>query len=121
MAKPISHRTVRKAGAVRGVVPDRSMTKRQAMDDLPPVVYAARLRDGMIKIGWSAHLYRRLERLGGGTQLLGFQYGTYEDEQAIHKTLTEHRSRGREYYHPSLEVMAVVNQMRTGLGLDAVA
>lgn len=121
MAKPISsNKTGRSSGAVRGIVSDRTTSRRQAMDELPPVVYAARLRDGTIKIGWSAHLYRRLERLGGGTQLLGFKYGTLTDESAIHATLRDSRARGREYYRPTIQVIAVVNEMRQSNGLSPI-
>lgn len=107
--------------AVRGRSEATRTGKRRAMEELPPVVYAARLKDGCIKIGWSASLYRRLERLGGGTEILAFRPGTRDDEAAIHASLIAHRARGHEYYHETPDVMAIVNDMRRDLGLPLLA
>lgn len=86
-----------------------------------PVVYAARLADGTIKIGCSASVWDRRRSLGIGAELIGFVFGTIDDEQAIHESLAAHRSRGREYYHPAPAVMAVVNEMRDRFGLPHIA
>lgn len=75
------------------------------------VVYAIRVKDGTIKIGCSSQIWRRRAVLSG--ELLGFTFGDFEDEKAIHATLVAHRRRGREYYHPADDVMAVVNDMRS--------
>lgn len=45
--------------------------------------------------------------------------GTLADEQAIHQRLVDHLHHGREYYRPPPEVMAEVNALRAGLGLEA--
>jgi hypothetical protein len=96
-------------------------SRRQALDDLPPVVYAALLRDGRIKIGYSAHLADRLERLGAGTRLLGYRPGGLDSETAIHRHLARYAVPGRrEYYRPAREVLRVVNAMREDLGLPPV-
>ena len=73
------------------------------------VVYAMRLPDGVIKIGCCKDLANRSSMLHG--QILGFRFGDFEDEKAIHATLVKHRARGREYYRPTPEVMAVVNEL----------
>ena len=52
-------------------------------------------------------------------ELLGFTFGTRDDEAAVHRLLVAHLARGREYFHPADEVMAVVNSWRTDLGLAA--
>ena len=46
-------------------------------------------------------------------------FGTRDDEAAVHRLLVAHLARGREYFHPADEVMAVVNSWRTDLGLAA--
>lgn len=76
------------------------------------MVYACRLVDGIIKIGCTGDLASRLRTVGSGAELLGFMPGDFADERAIHQTLTAHRARGREYYHPTPAVLAVVNEMR---------
>ena len=85
----------------------------QAARDVGPVVYAFRTQDGLIKFGFSANIYNRLGALGGGLRgLLALVPGTFDDEQAIHRAMAEHRARGREYYHPTPAVLALVNEMR---------
>lgn len=85
------------------------------------VVYALRLTSGEIKIGCSSDLANRRRYVGAGAEIIGFVFGEYEDEQAIHTRLVPHRSRGREYYHPTPEVMAVVNEMRDYFHLPHIA
>lgn len=105
------------------------ISRRKVMDTLGSVVYAARLADGTIKIGHTEHFGDRLRCLkaytGQEVELLAFQYGTFEDEQAIHATLVEHRTditvQAREYYHPTTEVLTVVNDMRAALKLPSLA
>lgn len=80
------------------------------------VVYAFRLADGTIKIGCTSNLRARRNHYVG-SDILGFMFGDYEDEQAIHVELVQHRARGHEYYHPTPEVLAVVNDMRDTFGL----
>lgn len=83
------------------------------------VVYAMRLPDGTIKIGCSAQLWRRRCTLRG--EVLAFVNGTRIEEQAIHRTLTAHLARGREYYRPTPAVLAVVNDMRKRFNLPPLA
>lgn len=74
------------------------------------VIYALRLRDGIIKIGCCKDLANRSSGLGG--QILAFREGDFAEELEIHRSLIEHRAHGREYYHPVPAVIAVVNEMR---------
>ena len=90
--------------------------------DCGPVIYAARLKDGTIKIGYTADLYRRLNWLGCGLEgLLALMPGTLEQEQDIHSGLVAYRAHGHEYYHPHEQVLAVVNQMRATFDLKPIA
>ena len=91
------------------------------MNTIGAVVYAARLDDGVIKIGWTQRFGDRLRYLKHHDQqdveLLAFRGGTLDDEKAIHAALVEHLHHGREYYAPTPEVLAVVNDMRAVLNM----
>lgn len=105
------------------------LSRRKIMDALGPVVYAVRLTDGTVKIGHTRRFGDRLRALkhysGQDVELLAFRPGTYNDEQAIHEALAPHRveltERAREWYHPTPEVMAVVNEMRGELNMPPIA
>lgn len=102
-------------------------SRTAVMRALGSVVYAARLADGTIKIGWTERFDLRLHWLKHYVQqdveLLAFRVGTHEDEQAIHSSLIEYRAadtehpEAREYYRPMPQVLAAVNAMRDDLGL----
>ncbi len=86
------------------------------------VVYAVQFPDGIIKIGCTGDLATRLSAFQADKgALLGFRFGEYEDEQALHASLKAHVARGREWYHPAPEVLAVVNDMRTAFNLPPIA
>jgi len=99
------------------------------MTALGGVVYAAQLEDGTIKIGYTERFGDRLRYLkrytGQDVKLLAFRPGAYEDEQAIHASLVPHRvpftEFAREYYAPAPEVMAVVNEIRSSVGMPPIA
>lgn len=113
------------SGGAAGYRKTSSISRHQAMKALGSVVYAARLADGTVKIGWTENFEHRLAWLKGyvkqDVELLAFKLGTYEDEQAIHASLTDHLDHAREYYKPTPEVMAVVNDMRADLKMPPVA
>lgn len=90
----------------------------EALELLGSTLYAAMLPDGLIKIGWSLNLRKRLYHFGGN-KLLAIRLGDRDDEQAVHQSLREHRAHGYEYYNPTPAVMAVVNEWRAALGLPA--
>ena len=69
---------------------------------LGPVVYAVAYGP-WVKIGWTGNIVKRV----------------YSLDTAVHRLLVAHLARGREYFHPADEVMAVVNSWRTDLGLAA--
>lgn len=88
----------------------------QGADDL--LIYAVRTGDGRIKIGGSADLVERLSHIHGGTaEVLALKPGKWADELALHRALADHAAEGREYYHPTPEVMAAVNGIRESIGL----
>lgn len=83
------------------------------------VVYAMRLEDGIIKIGCTKNLANRSFQLHG--QIIAFRLGDFDDEKTIHEDLKPHRARGHEYYHPTPEVFAYVNDMRDDFGMPHIA
>ena len=88
------------------------------------VLYAIRLADGLIKIGWTSNLYGRWRQLAstdGADRVLGFTFGSRDDETELHHQLTGHAAHGREYYHPHPDVLAVINGWRVALGREPVA
>lgn len=85
------------------------------------MIYAIRLKDGVIKIGYTTSLRSRIAKLGCGFHdILAVMPGTLEQEQDIHSGLIAYRHHGREYYHPHEQVIAVVNQMRTTFDLKPI-
>jgi hypothetical protein len=94
----------------------------RAMQAGQTFVYAVRFPDGIIKIGCSTNLAQRFNqyRVDKG-ELLGFMPGDYALEQEIHQTLRDDRARGREWYHPTPGVIAIVNEMRDGFDMPHIA
>lgn len=99
--------------SVGGSITVSRATPRQAARDVGPVIYAFRMEEGVIKIGYSESIYSRLCHLGPLSNLLALVPGSHEDEQRIHEDLKAHRNRGIEYYNATPEVVAFVNEMRT--------
>lgn len=119
------HARVREQYPSRGLIEtplSRGKDRAEALRALTmdrTVVYAMRLRDGLIKIGCSSQVWHRRAVLSG--ELLAFRFGDFDDEAAIHASLKQHRARGHEFYHPTAEVMAVVNAMRDDWNLPHIA
>jgi hypothetical protein len=88
------------------------------LDSVGPCIYAVRMADGLIKIGWSGHPGERTSRLAGINNILGIRLGaTREDENEIHRRLDGHAVRGREWYADTPAVREVVNAMRAEMGM----
>ena len=100
--------------------PDKIPAITALLTCLGPVVYAIQTGD-LIKIGHTTNLAKRAAVLGGYSNLLAWRPGTLDDEQAIHASLHGVAVRGREYYPAVPQVLAVVNEMRNGLGLAVLA
>ena len=96
--------------------------RTETLNELGPVLYAFRTRDGLIKFGFSKHLAQRAASFGGLDAILAVRLGaTYTDEQALHDSLQAHVARGREFYHPTPEIIATVNAMRADMGMPPLA
>jgi hypothetical protein len=103
---------------------ERPLAAHGARESLGEVVYAIRTTDGLIKIGSTTHLGRRLINLKsqfGEHELLCFRSGTLADEKALHTKWRAHRAQGREWYHPAPEILDWINESRMALGRGTVA
>lgn len=89
---------------------------------LPPVIYAFRLPDDVIKIGWSASLDNRRRTLKAKwPDLLAIKPGTLEDEQRLHRRIpSSHRHHAVEYYLPTPQIIAMLNQWRADFGVEPI-
>ena len=106
---------------------DRPMTASRASQRLAAlgsVLYAMAIGDE-IKIGYTTDVVRRLDHLRSETReecrLLAIRFGSMDDERELHRSLKDHRSHGREYYHPHPEVLALVDQWRQAMGQTPLA
>ncbi len=97
--------------------PEERLSAFTALAAFGASVYAVRLADGLVKIGWTENLGRRKQHFGAAAELLGFQPGSRETENALHHSLRASVAHGREYYHATPEVLAVVNDMRADFNL----
>jgi hypothetical protein len=103
---------------------ERPLAAHGARESLGEVVYAIRTPDGLIKIGSTTHLGRRLINLKsqfGEHEFLCFQPGSLADEKAIHIRWRKYRAHGKEWYHPAPEILDWINENRQALGRDPVA
>lgn len=82
-------------------------------------LYAMRVPGGFIKIGYSANLEHRVRQLHG--EIVALTPGEREQEMDLHRQLADHVHHGREYYLPTPEVMAVVNEWRERWNLEPIA
>lgn len=99
----------------------RPTTRNQLLTDLGPVIYYLRVGP-LVKIGFTSNLAKRLKGYPPYTKILAWRTGgTVEAERAIHERLAEHTAAGREWYHPTPEVLAVVNEAREHCGLAKYA
>jgi hypothetical protein len=117
-----SNPMVRRGGTpykCRGTRPQSVPALARAVGD---VVYFIRCADGLIKIGWTRTIARRRTELTSGwANLLAIKPGTFADEQALHHALRAHIAHGREYYHPTPEIMGLINEIRGTYGLSLIA
>lgn len=75
------------------------------------VVYFIRVGE-LIKVGFSSDLGQRMRSYPPDAELLACYTGSFAEEQRWHKLLTVHRANRREWYHPTAEVMAAVEDAK---------
>lgn len=97
-------------------------SKVQAARAFGPAMYAFLFPEGYIKIGWSSDLPQRRTNLGASwDNLLALKRGTIDDERRLHRRIDDrHRHHGIEYYYPTPEIIAMLNEWRRDLGLEPI-
>jgi hypothetical protein len=89
--------------------------------ELGPCVYFIRTNDGLIKIGHTTRLDVRKRAFGSGWKhILALTPGTRSDETALHLRFAAHLARGREFYHPTPDLLGYINDLRLQLGVPAL-
>lgn len=76
------------------------LPKARVTTPRPEWIYFVAL-NGLIKVGWSTQLDRRLRDYGPSVEILCHYPGTRQDETELHQILTPFRANGREWYHDS--------------------
>src|SRR5690554_6020759 len=97
--------------------PRRQHSRRSLAGLISEVVYFARTKDNLVKIGHTADLERRVHKIGPWSCLLAFIPGDYDDEQEMHRRFREYRARGYEYYYPASELLDHVDEIRDQMGV----
>lgn len=104
---------------------DYGPPQREASRDFGPTLYAVAIGDDEIKIGYTRDVVRRVDHLRCSTRqpcrILAVHRGTTDNERELHRALAAHRSHGREYYHRTAEVLALVDRWRAELGQAPLA
>ena len=104
--------------ASRGIYNTQQKPALDALQHGESMLYAMRVDDGLIKIGCSRDIAKRRQWLVG--EILALKPGDFDDEREIHRSLTAHVHHGREWYNPTPEVLAVVNELRRYFKLQPI-
>lgn len=87
---------------------ERIRAEEAARKESSLIYYIRRESDGLIKIGTSRNLARRLgthKREHGPLQLMAVEGGGQKQESALHRQFTELRAEGREWFRPGLPLL----------------
>lgn len=88
--------------------------------ELGPCVYAAWTPDGLIKIGYTSDVAKRIRGFGARlTDLLLVLSADIDYEKALHRRFAPYLARGAEYYFPTIEIREWIEMERSLLGLAA--
>jgi hypothetical protein len=98
----------------------RSDSCRPIARQCPPLLYAIDLGGKAIKIGHTTDLAERIRHLANWSDVLAIKPGTRTEEPEIHRRLSPYVSDGRETYHRTPEVLALVNEWRAVYGYGPV-
>jgi hypothetical protein len=112
-----------------GHTPDAADNLGNVTRGLLPLIYAFRLEHGaagnrftVIKIGHTTNLDTRRRHLGAEwVDLLAIKPGTLADEQNIHRRIPNaHRAYAREYYLPTPQIIAMLDEWRAAYNLPPI-
>lgn len=72
--------------------------------------------DGLIKIGYTKDVERRLKQYPPSSELLTARIGTKITERAEHNMFASSLARGREWFHPTLDLMKHIGKLQAEHG-----
>lgn len=84
----------------------------QPVAEVQEWIYYLRL-DEKIKIGWTANFAQRMKSYPPHAKVIIKHPGTRAEERDLHRTFTPSRASGREWYHPTPELMGHIEQAKT--------
>lgn len=84
--------------------------RRAAARKVAGTIYYIRV-DDKIKIGWTSNLPQRLMSYPPHMVRLTDHPGTKADERDLHRSFKPSRASGREWYHPTQELMAHIDRV----------
>lgn len=83
---------------------EHARSRRTTGNGRKAVVYYLRVGD-LVKVGYSFELQQRLRQYPPDAEVLAVEPGDEQLEQQRHRDLRNNLARGREWYHPTKEVM----------------
>jgi len=90
--------------------------------EMEACVYAVSTPDGLIKIGYTTNLDRRIRGFGSvWADVLVVIDGDLAYEKALHSRFVPYLARGAEYYYPVREIRDWINSERSLFGIQATA
>lgn len=108
---PLIQNAITESVAEREQRMDEDERRRLEVSKTKGDIYYVRV-DEKIKIGWSSNLGQRLASYPPHTVQLCDHPGTRADERDLHRTFKPSRASGREWYHPTPELMAHIDRVR---------
>lgn len=89
--------------------------ERREMAARDEVVYYVQIGDH-IKIGYTSRLKQRMNAYPATRKLLATEPGSYQDELARHQQFRHLLAAGNEWFHPGLDLIAHINELRVADG-----
>lgn len=68
--------------------------------------------DAKIKIGWTSNYIQRMRAYPPHAEVLVRHHGTRADERDLHRSFKPSRAAGREWYHPTPELMRHIERIK---------
>lgn len=97
-------------GTAASITPDAATPNRPAAEAQEWIYYVQ--LDEKIKIGWTANFAQRMKAYPPHAKVITKHPGTRADERDLHRTFTPSRASGREWYHPTPELLAHIEQAK---------
>jgi hypothetical protein len=89
----------------------RARTAKRLTRNRPGSIYYL-LVGGLVKIGFTTDVYRRMMQYPPNSELLALHPGTPALEKEMHQDFSRHLAEGREWFHPNAELDAHIQRVR---------